>query len=351
MKRLLPSVVVLLTIVAGCFAQGPTTVVFYNLENLFDTVDTRGVRDGEFTPRGSKRWTSARYARKLTDIAHVLSDLAAAEGGFPVVIGVAEVENRAVMEALAAQPALLPAGYRVVHFDSPDPRGIDVGFLYRPDVFDLQGSAPVRVAFPEARDFRTRDLVTMWGTLDAQPFFFLVCHWPSRVDRRGDSEHRRMTVARRVRHVADSVLKADSAVRVVVMGDLNDDPIDRGVIEGLRSVERMEETVGGALFNPFAAMYLAGYGSLAYRGEWNLFDQVLVSHHLTGDADSAWRIVPVGGTPFYGGIFCRPYQLQTEGHFRGYPFRTYAGDEYLGGVSDHLPVYIRLECLPAPDCE
>ena len=363
MKRILRNTLLLLAVVVACFAQHPSaasmavvadslaqgpssdslTIAFYNLENLFDTVDTPGVRDREFLPRGAKRWTSERYERKLAGIGRVLSDLAAAEGGFPAVIGVAEVESRTVMEALAAQSALAPARYRVVHFDSPDPRGIDVGFLYRPDRFELKGCAAVRVALPEAPDFRTRDLVTMWGVINAQPFFFLVCHWPSRVDRRGDSSHRRLAAAREVRRVVDSVLTADPDMRVVVMGDLNDDPVDSRVTEGLRTAGRIGTVGRNELFNPFAALYLAGYGSLAYRGEWNLFDQILVSRPLTTSEPGTLHIVPVGGTEFYGGIFCRPCLLQTEGHFRGYPFRTYAGDEYLGGVSDHLPVYIRLE--------
>lgn len=351
MIRLLSTGLIFLTFAAACLAQGPSTVVFYNLENLFDTVAAPGVRDREFTPRGAKRWTTDRYERKLSDIGRLLSNIARTQGGFPAVIGVAEVENRPVMEALAAQPPLAPARYRVVHFDSPDPRGIDVGFLYRPDRFELEGCAAVRVTLPGKPDFRTRDLVTMWGAIDAQPFFFLVCHWPSRVDRRGHSAERRLAAARTVRRVVDSVLTADPAVRVVVMGDLNDDPIDSGVKEGLRSAGRMEEVAETAeeemLFNPFEALFLAGYGSLAYRGEWNLFDQILVSRRLVEAGPGALRIVPVDGTAFYGGIFCRPDLLQTDGHFRGYPFRTYAGDEYLGGVSDHLPVYIRLEAAPA----
>lgn len=359
MNRVLLHVLLFLPIVAACFAQGPSagsstllptdastdslTVAFYNLENLFDTVDAPGLRDGEFTPRGAKRWTSARYARKLADIAQVLSSLAASEGGFPAVVGVAEVENRAVMEDLIAQPALASVGYRMVHYDSPDPRGIDVGFLYRPEVLAPEGSAFHPFAAPGRPDVPLRGFVSMQGRIGGEPFFFLVCHWPSRVDGAGRSQGRRMAAAERVRGIVDSVMTASPATRIVVMGDLNDDPVDSRVTEGLRTAGRIGTVGRNELFNPFAALYLAGYGSLAYRGEWNLFDQILVSRPLTTSEPGTLHIVPVGGTEFYGGIFCRPCLLQTEGHFRGYPFRTYAGDEYLGGVSDHLPVYIRLE--------
>lgn len=359
MNRVLLHVLLFLPIVAACFAQGPSagsstllptdastdslTVAFYNLENLFDTVDAPGLRDGEFTPRGAKRWTSARYARKLADIAQVLSSLAASEGGFPAVVGVAEVENRAVMEDLIAQPALASVGYRMVHYDSPDPRGIDVGFLYRPEVLAPEGSAFHPFAAPGRPDVPLRGFVSMQGRIGGEPFFFLVCHWPSRVDGAGRSQGRRMAAAERVRGIVDSVMTASPATRIVVMGDLNDDPVDSRVTEGLRTAGRIGTVGRNELFNPFAALYLAGYGSLAYRGEWNLFDQILVSRRLIAAEPGSLHLVSVGGTAFCGGIFCRPCLLQTEGHFRGYPFRTYAGDEYLGGVSDHLPVYIRLE--------
>lgn len=335
------------TLPAADTASATRIVAFYNLENLFDTIDAPDTRDREFTPRGAKRWNTARYERKLADVAQVLADLATAEGSFPEVIGVAEVENRTVMEALVAEPALKLAAYRVVHFESPDPRGIDVGFLYRAAVFELAGCAPVRVTLPGAPDLLTRDVVTMWGRMDGEPFFFAVCHWPSRVDRRGSSAARRLAAARTVRRVVDSVLTAAPATRVVVMGDLNDDPTDRIVTEELRSSGRRGLSDDGTLYNPFLALYLAGYGSLAYGGEWNLFDQILVSRRLTTEEAGKLHIVPIGDGSFCGGIFCRPDLLQNEGHFRGYPFRTYAGDDYLGGVSDHLPVYIRLERAPA----
>ena len=275
MKKILLTGLFAVLLAAG-FAQKPYKVVFYNFENLFDTINDPGVNDTEFTPEGPKKWNSYKYNKKIGNLERVLFDIASVDQDFPIVIGVSEIENRSVMEDVIATPKLAKGNYRIVHFDSPDLRGVDVGFYYRPDVFKLEGSAAVPFHMPDNPDFLTRDFVTMWGTIEGEPFYFVVCHWPSRLGGQAASEPKRMAAATRVRELIDSVQQANPATKVVVMGDLNDDATDRSIVEGLGAKGKLDEVAFGDMFNPFIAMFKAGYGSLAYRDDWNLFDNIIV---------------------------------------------------------------------------
>ncbi|MDE5637418.1 MAG: endonuclease/exonuclease/phosphatase family protein, partial [Alistipes sp.] len=185
-----------------CFAQKPYTVVFYNLENLFDTINDPETKDEEFLPDGARRWNTAKYNKKLSNMERVLFDIAAIQKEFPAVIGVSEIENRTVLEDLIAQPKLSKGNYRIVHYDSPDARGVDCAFFYRPDQFKLEGSAAIPFVMPGQPNFRTRDFVTMWGTIEGEPFFFLVSHWPSRLGGKDASAPKRMAAAEQCRHIA-----------------------------------------------------------------------------------------------------------------------------------------------------
>lgn len=340
MKKILLTGLFAALIVVACFAQKPYKVVFYNFENLFDTINDPGVKDEEFTPEGPKKWNSVKYEKKLGNLERVLFDIAAQDKDFPVVIGVSEIENRSVMEDVIAQPKLAYANYRIVHYDSPDARGVDVGFFYRPDVFKLEGSAPHRFVMPGMPDFRTRDFVTMWGTIEGEPFFFVVNHWPSRLGGKEASSPKREEAARQVKHIVDSVMARNPATKVVVMGDLNDDATDRSVVECLQAKGKIKDVHAGEMFNPFIALLKAGYGTLAYRDEWNLFDNIVVSENLATGSTGELKIQPVDHSKFYGGIFRRPYMLQKEGQYKGYPLRTFVGNDFQGGFSDHFPVYI-----------
>ena len=339
MKKILLTGLFAVLLVAG-FAQKPYKVVFYNFENLFDTIPDPDVLDKEFTPDGPKRWNTAKYTRKIGNLERVLFDIAAQDKDYPIVIGVSEIENRAVMEDVIATPKLAPGNYRVVHYDSPDARGVDVGFFYRPDVFKLEGSQAIKFNMPGRPDFRTRDFVTMWGTIESEPFFFLVSHWPSRLGGKEASASLRMAAARQVRSIVDSVKMLRPEVKVVVMGDLNDDATDDSVIEGLHAKGKISDVKAGDMFNPFIALLKAGYGTLAYRDAWNLFDNIIVSDNLATGSTGALKIQRVGKSKYYGGIFRRPYMLQKEGQYKGYPLRTFVGNDFQGGFSDHFPVDI-----------
>ena len=339
MKKILLTGVLVVLLAAG-FAQKPYKVVFYNFENLFDTINDPGVNDTEFTPEGPKKWNSYKYNKKIGNLERVLFDIASSDQDFPIVIGVSEIENRSVMEDVIATPKLSKGNYRIVHYDSPDLRGVDVGFYYRPDVFKLEGSAAVPFHMLDNPDFRTRDFVTMWGTIEGEPFYFVVCHWPSRLGGQAASEPKRLAAAARVRELVDSVRQANPATKVVVMGDLNDDATDRSIVEGLGAKGKIGDVQPGDMFNPFIALLKAGYGSLAYRDDWNLFDNIIVSENLATGSTGELKLQKVGDTKFYGGIFRRPYMIQKEGQYKGYPLRTFVGNNFQGGFSDHFPAYI-----------
>ena len=338
MKKLLFSGFFVLLLLAG-FAQKPYKVMFYNFENLFDTINDPEILDEEFTPDGPKKWNSVKYNKKIGNLERVLFDIAALDKNYPAVIGVSEVGNRSVLEDVIATPKLAPANYRIVHYDSPDARGVDVAFFYRPDVFELEGSAPIPFTMEGLPNFKTRDIVTMWGTIEGEPFYFMVAHWPSRLGGKEASAPKRERAAEIMRRAADSVLRLDPATKVVMMGDFNDDATDDSITEVLGAKGDIRKLEPGDYYNPFINVLKAGYGTLAYQDAWNLFDNIVVSENLVaGDGLKIRKASPKAR--FYGNIFSRPYMIQQEGQYKGYPLRTFVGNNFQGGYSDHFPVYI-----------
>ena len=340
MKRFFITVMMVAGVLLTCFAQKPHKVVFYNLENLFDTINDPDKHDEEFLPDGAKKWNSVKYQKKLSNMERVLFDIALFDKNFPAVIGVCEIENRLVLEDLISQPKLAHGNYRIVHFDSPDSRGVDCAFLYRPDVFKLEGSKAVKFEMPGMPNFRTRDLVTMWGTIDGEPFYFLVSHWPSRLGGKEASDPKREAAAAQCRRLADSVRTANPATKVVIMGDLNDDATDKSVSEVLGGKGNIKKLTDGDMFNPFIALLKAGYGTLGYRDAWNLFDNIVVSENLATGSTGELKLQRAEGSKYYGNIFTRPYMIQREGQYKNYPLRTFVGNNFQNGFSDHFPVYI-----------
>ncbi len=339
MKRLLFTTLFVAAFIA-CFAQMPHKVVFYNLENLFDTINDPETHDEEFLPDGAKKWNTYKYQTKLSNMERVLFDIARQDKTFPVVIGVSEVENRLVLEDLASQPKMAHGNYRIVHFDSPDARGVDCAFFYRPDVFKLEGSKAEKFRLPEMPNFRTRDLVTMWGTIEGEPFFFLVSHWPSRLGGKEASAFKRNAAAAQCRAIADSVRKINPATKVVIMGDFNDDVTDKSVTEIMGAKSNIKKLNEGDLYTPFIDMLKAGYGTLAYQDSWNLFDIMVVSENLATGSTGSLKLKKAEGSKYYGNIFRRDYMIQKEGQYKGYPLRSFVGNNFQNGFADHFPVYI-----------
>ncbi len=340
MKKQLFFILFLTLLVTAGFAQKPYKIAFYNLENFFDTINDPEVNGDEFTPEGTKKWNDVKYAKKLSNVERVFFDMAAIDKNYPIVIGVCEIENRNVLEDIVTTPKLAPANYRIAHFDSPEARGVDVAFLYRPDVFKIEGERAVRTIIPSLPDFKTRDILTMWGTIENEPFFFMVAHWPSRLRGKEASEFLRMAVGEQMRSIADSVMTANPTMKVVAMGDFNDDPIDKSMVKGMGVKLKVGDLAAGDLFAPYGEMLKAGYGTLAYGDAWNIFDNIVVSENLVNGSTGRLKLQKAPGSKYYGNIFKQPYMLQKEGQFKGYPLRTYVGDNFQGGFSDHFPVYI-----------
>ena len=313
-------------------------VAFWNFENLFDIYDDPETHDEEFTPEGVKKWNEVKYQKKLSNMERVIFDMAAINKDYPVVIGLSEIENRSVLEDFVNQPKLKGAKYRICHFDSPDARGVDVAFLYRADVFKLEGSDNIKLNVPELPNFRTRDLVVMWGTIEGEPFYFLVSHWPSRLGGKEASQFKRDACARQIREIKDSLLQANPATKVVVMGDFNDDATDASLVKIMGAKGKLKELQTGDFFNPYYQMLKAGLGTLAYQDSWNLFDNICVTENLVNGTYGKLRLIK--GKKFYGNIFTRPYMLQQEGQYKGYPLRTFVTNNFQNGFSDHFPVYI-----------
>lgn len=332
----------MLVLISVSFAQKPIKVVFYNVENLFDTINDPEIHDEEFTPTGAKKWNAAKYNKKLSNIERVFFDIASIDKDFPAIIGVAEIENRSVLEDIVSCPKLAPANYRIVHYDSPDKRGVDVAMFYRPDIFKLQGSKAVKTVIPELEDFFTRDILTAWGTIHGEPVYFMVVHWPSRLRGKEQSEYLRVAAGKQMKAIADSVLRADDDTRIIIMGDFNDDPTDKSMLQALGakiSTKGLEDT---DLFNPFGEMLKAGYGTLAYGDAWNIFDNIVVSGNMI-DEDDGLLLMKSPKSKYYGNIFKQSYMIQKQGQYKGYPLRTYIGNNFQGGFSDHLPVYINIK--------
>lgn len=314
----------------------PALVGFYNLENLFDTLDSPDTDDREFLPDAAKRWTAERYATKLEHMSRVIADIGTDIHPHGLaVIGLAEVENGSVMEDLASTPALRGRGYRVASHEGPDRRGVDVGFMYDPARFELLSQSGHRLSLPNDTSFRTRDQLLMTGVMDGDTIHFMVAHWPSRRGGEKRSKPFRAAAGDLGRRVVDSLLAADPDARIVYMGDLNDDPVDPSVRRHLRTTAKPELAHDGFLFNPMEELYNKGVGTGAWRDTWNLFDQIIISPALVTGQGGRYKY-------YAARVYNRPYLQQTEGSFAGYPLRSFVGDVWQGGYSDHFPVFLVL---------
>ena len=313
-------------------------IAFYNVENLFDCNDDAN-DDAEFLPQGKREWTNERYQEKLNNIARVLGSIA--DNG-AAVVGLAEVENRHVLEDLVRNPSIRKRNYSIIHYDSPDPRGIDCALLYDARVFRPKSSGVRFVALPEESKIPTRDILFATGTIENEVFHFIVAHWPSRYGGDPASAGRRMVAAQTMRQVADSLLREYPGSKAILMGDFNDDPFDASVVEGLNLCQTIDETHAADLFSPMLPMYRRGAGTLAYKGKWNLFDIMAVSGNLLKKNTQGLHLYQDPESHQLAYVFRRDYLLQQTPKHRGEPLRTFAGGKYIGGYSDHLPVYLYL---------
>lgn len=319
--------------------QNGIRVTFYNVENLFDTEDDPKTRDDDFTPRGLKGWSYRRYKEKLNHIYKTLMALGGWEA--PAVVGFCELENKKVLEDLIAMTPLRKFGYSIVHEDSPDRRGIDVGFIYRKSKFKYISHDTLRINMPFSPDTRTRDVLQITGqVLGKDTLNLFVNHWPSRRGGQAKSEPKRAYVASRVRQRIDKIYATNPKAKIVVMGDMNDHAYNKSLIEVLEAKGDLSEVKKGDLYNYMFAMDKNWQmGSHKYQGSWGTLDHIIVSEPLLNDKTSNKLRASAKGAQ----IFSPRFLMEEDVKFMGLqPYRTYSGPRYIGGFSDHLPIYVDL---------
>jgi hypothetical protein len=335
------------------------TVAFYNFENLFDTINGTN-NDEEWLPDGTQNWTSNKYKQKLHNLARVISEIGSTDNpnNSPTLIGGCEIENRGVLEDLVKEPALINKEYGIVHFDSPDKRGIDVAFLYQKKHFkptsyknipllvyrnQINQAAKDKNEADDASDDKseidknldrvyTRDVLLVTGFLDGEEVNVMVNHWPSRSGGEKKSSPFREAAGRLNRQIMDSIFKINPNAKIITMGDLNDGSYNKSVKEGIGAKRKKEEVKQFGIYNPFEEMFYKGNASLFYRDAGDIFDQIMVSEALIKNDYSTYKY-------WKAGIYNKPYMITTIGQYKGYPLRHSMTEI---GFSDHFPVYIYL---------
>jgi predicted extracellular nuclease len=301
-----------------CFA-------FYNIENLFDIYNDELKHDKDFTENSELRWTLKRYKNKIKKISYAISQIGLAETKErPAIIGLAEVENKQVLNDLIQAEALAQQDYKYLHFDSKDERGIDVALLYDPKKFELLHAEVKTIVFDEEngdKDY-TRDVLHVFGKFLGEKIDILVNHWPSK---RSDNENgsKRLLVSNLVSDIVGDIRLKNEFAKIMIMGDFNDDP----------SSESVKNLVNNnQLYNPMDTLLSIDRGTTVHRGEWNLFDQMILSVNCFERKKNSLRFDSAN-------IFDADFLKQQDGDYKGTPYRTYVGKSYKGGYSDHFPVY------------
>lgn len=315
------------------------TIAFYNVENLFDTINDPNKFD-EASPIMEIKFNRGEiYIKKVRNMARVISEIGAdVSRNAPAIIGLAEVENRQVLEDLANDPSLFQKDYGIAHFDSPDARGIDVGLLYQKKIF-----VPINISKHELKIYDditrkrvyTRDQLLVSGKLEGEMIHIIVNHWPSRRGGEARSRPKRVAAARLNKRIIDSLQAINPYAKIFSMGDLNDDPTNSSLKDILNTKKNKEDVELKGIYNPMEAFFKKGLGSNAYRDAWSLFDQILITKPLLEKDYSSFRF-------YKAGIFNKRFLTNKKGRYKGYPFRSFANSSFTNGFSDHFPVYVHI---------
>ncbi len=313
-------------------------VAFYNLENLFDTINNNGKYDLEFSPQGSNKWDGHKYWSKINNLSYAISKMATRttpQG--PAILGVSEIENISVLQDLVKADHIKDWDLHIIHHDSPDRRGVDVGLLYNPRFFKPIHTVNHHLHIPSMPNFLTRDQMCVTGFLGGKRVGVIVNHWPSRRGGTEESSWLREAAAALTRSIADSLLKTDPTMGVIVMGDLNDDPSNRSCSEVLGAVRETSDMEPLGFYNPFWKKLDQGIGSYVYRGSWDLFDQIIINSNLVDGA--------CGLTFLNAEVLNKEFLKQQSGQYKGYPHRTFSGGAWTNGYSDHFPteIFLRMQ--------
>lgn len=304
----------------------PINVVFYNAENLFDTINDPNTFDDDFTPDGKLGWNKERYNSKLENLAHVLSVASSSET--PDLIGLCEVENFNVVQQLVSTGDLNDGQYGVIHQDSPDKRGIDVALAYRMSVFRYTGHQAIPIHYLEEPETTTRDILHVTGMMNGMNTHVFINHWSSRRGGQEASEFKRLKAASILRNAVDSVLKADPSALIIAMGDFNDHPDNKSMTEVMDS----DPEGLGPLRNLAFTFHQSGEGTYNYKGEWGMLDQFLISKNVTDSGRMSASMT----------VFKNRSILFHDEKNGDVPSRTYGGTNYFGGYSDHLPIVLTI---------
>tara|TARA_Y200000002_G_scaffold369019_1_gene362722 strand:+ start:5195 stop:6262 length:1068 start_codon:yes stop_codon:yes gene_type:complete len=315
------------------------TIAFYNVENLFDTINDPSKYDERSPIMELKTAQSEIYKKKVRNMANVISKIGAETSrNAPAVIGICEVENRSVIEDLANDPELISKNYGIVHYDSPDERGIDVALMYQKALFSPLNSSTHQTKLTDnssdGRDY-TRDVLLVSGYLQGDLIHVLVNHWPSRSGGEARSRSKREAAAAVNKRLVDSIQKQDPYAKIFVMGDLNDNPTNSSLKKVLKTKGDKRKVGFKELYNPMEGFFKKGLGSNAYRDAWSLFDQIIVSKPLLEEDYSSFRF-------YKAGIYNAQFLITKKGQYKGYPFRSFSWGGFTDGYSDHFPVFVHL---------
>ena len=311
------------------------TIAFYNLENLFDTINDPMKYDEASPIMELKTNRADAFNKKTQNMARVIADIGfEVTSNAPAILGVSEVENRAVLETLVNDSLLRHKNYGIVHYDSPDIRGIDVGLLYQKALFTPLHTSKyeLKIYDEDGKRVYTRDQLLVSGLLEDDMIHVIVNHWPSRRGGEESSRPKRVAAAKLSKRIVDSLQSNDPYAKIFIMGDLNDDPINASVKDILKAEKNKNKVGLKGLFNPFESFYKNGIGTTAYRDAWSLFDQIIISKPLLEKDYSSFRF-------YKAGVFNKNYLTTSTGTYKGYPFRSWTYGGFSDGFSDHFPVY------------
>lgn len=309
-------------------------IMFYNVENLFDTIDDPKTNDNEFLPSSKKRWTKGRYNKKLNNIYKVIISVSEEP---PVIVGMSEVENNFVLNSLTQFTPLNKFNYKFIHKDCQDPRGIDVAMLYRPDIFKPLNKEFIKITFPFAANKRTRDVLYVKGLIAKDTIHVFINHFPSRARGAASSAASRNYVAKIVRHKVDSLFAVSQKSKIIIMGDFNDEPDDESMNKYLEGNKVVSPIQNNKLYNLSYSWLenVLNIGTIKYKGKWNVFDQLIVSGYTINSRSGL--CISSSSASIYDADF---FFSKGKGKSGKSPFQTYKGPKYMGGFSDHLPVYL-----------
>lgn len=309
---------------------------FYNLENLFDTVNDPNINDEEFLPDGVNKWNTEKYLTKLQNMSDAIYGIGLDYTPDGVaVLGVSEIENRKVLEDLVVTGKIKDRGYEIIHYEGPDRRGVDVALLYQPKYFKPTATRSYKLVVDGQPNFISRDQLLVSGLFDGEEMHFIVVHWPSRYGGEKRSLPGRIAAAALSRHITDSLLSINPNAKVMIMGDYNDTPVNKSVLDVLNAKGDKDKLKPDELYNPMYNLHKKGIGSNAYRDYWSLFDQIVVTQALLPTDFNSYQMK-------IAKVHNKKELTQQSGKYKGYPWRSFAGGVWLAGYSDHFPSYLLL---------